>query len=44
MIASSRQTVTAHINELEASGLLSWDRSFIRIPDVKKLQKVLDVS
>jgi CRP/FNR family transcriptional regulator len=44
MIASSRQTVTAHINELEASGLLSWDRSFIKIPDVKKLQKVLDVS
>lgn len=44
MIASSRQTVTTQLNQLEALGLLSWDRSFIRIPDVKKLQKVLDVS
>ena len=44
MIASSRQTVTALINELQTSGLLTWDRSFIRVPDVKKLQKALDVS
>lgn len=43
MIASSRQTVTSMVGQLEADGLLVWDRSFIRIPDVKKLQKAMDV-
>jgi CRP/FNR family transcriptional regulator, cyclic AMP receptor protein len=43
MIASSRQTVTSMIGQFEDHGLLIWDRSFIRIPDVKKLQKAMDV-
>jgi CRP/FNR family transcriptional regulator len=44
MIASSRQTVTSMIGQFEDEGLLVWDRSFIRIPDVKKLQKAMDVA
>lgn len=44
MIASSRQTVTSIINQLEAGHLLSWGRTSIRIPDVKKLQKAMDVA
>jgi hypothetical protein len=44
MIASSRQTVTTQISQLETDNLLSWDRTAIRIPDVKKLQKAMDVA
>lgn len=44
MIASSRQTVTSMIGQFEDDGLLIWDRSFIRIPDVKKLRKAMDVA
>lgn len=44
MIASSRQTVTSQISQLETDRLLSWDRTAIRIPDVKKLQKAMDVA
>ncbi len=43
LIAASRQTVTSLINQCEAEGLLHWDRQWIRIPDVKKLQKELIV-
>jgi CRP/FNR family transcriptional regulator len=43
MIASSRQTVTSLINRFESEGLLVWDRMLIRVPDVKKLQKAMDV-
>lgn len=44
LIASSRQTVTSMIGQFEDDGLLIWDRSFIRIPDVKKLRKAMDVA
>ncbi|WP_290793541.1 Crp/Fnr family transcriptional regulator [Flavihumibacter sp. UBA7668] len=43
LIGSSRQTVTSTINELEATGLLSFTRSAILIPDVKALQKLVAV-
>ncbi len=44
MIASSRQTVTSMIGQFQDDGLLIWDRSFIRIPDVKNLQKAMNVA
>lgn len=44
MIASSRQTVTTLMGQFEAEGLIAWDRSIIRIPDVKKLQKAMGVA
>lgn len=43
MIASSRQTVTSLISQFESEGLISWERTFIRIPDVKILKKAMDV-
>jgi len=38
LIGSRRQTVTSELNELEAAGLLVYDRKNICFPDVKKLQ------
>lgn len=38
LIGSSRQTVTTIINELSAEGLLTWNRTEICFPDVKKIQ------
>lgn len=43
MIASSRQTVTTLIRQFAAKGLVHWDRATIRIPDVKNLQKEMNV-
>lgn len=39
LIASSRQTVTTMLNELEADGLITATRQVIKIPSVKNLQK-----
>jgi CRP/FNR family cyclic AMP-dependent transcriptional regulator len=39
LIGSSRQTVTTMLNELETENLLSYNRSQICFPDVKKLEK-----
>ena len=43
LIGSSRQTVTTLINELALEGLLSFNRQKICFPDVKKLQKLVNV-
>lgn len=43
LIGSSRQTVTTMINELETEGILLYDRHQICFPDVKKVQKLLNV-
>lgn len=40
LIGSRRQTVTGVLNELEAEGLLVYERKSICIPDVKKLQSL----
>lgn len=44
LIASSRQTVTTMINQLETEGLLLVKGRKLYIPDVKKLQKAAGVS
>lgn len=41
LIGSTRQTVTAFINELEAEGLLKLTRKKIIIPDVKKIETLV---
>lgn len=41
LIGSSRQTVTTLINELEAEGILSYNRQQICFMNVKKLQKLV---
>jgi CRP/FNR family transcriptional regulator, cyclic AMP receptor protein len=43
LIASSRQTVTTMLNEMEVAGLLTVTRQLIKIPSVKKLQKTVGV-
>lgn len=43
LIGSSRQTVTTLLNELAAEGLLRFNRQQLCFPDVKKLQKRMDV-
>lgn len=44
LIGSSRQTVTTMINELETTGIISYNRHQICFLDVKKLQKQLSVN
>lgn len=44
LIASSRQTVTTLINQLETEGLLATKGRKIFVPDVKKLQKAAGVA
>ncbi|MCG7858150.1 Crp/Fnr family transcriptional regulator [Flavihumibacter sediminis] len=44
LIGSSRQTVTTSINDLEQAALLQFTREQINIPDVKALQKLVNVS
>jgi CRP/FNR family transcriptional regulator, cyclic AMP receptor protein len=44
LIGSSRQTVTTMINELAEDGVLSYNRQQICFPDVKKIQKLVNVS
>jgi len=44
LIGSSRQTVTTLINELEADGILSYDRQQICFLNVKNLKKRLSVN
>lgn len=39
LIASSRQTVTTMLNEMEEEGLLKVTRQIIKVPSVKSLQK-----
>jgi CRP/FNR family transcriptional regulator, cyclic AMP receptor protein len=43
LIASSRQTVTTMLNEMEAKGLVAVTRQVIKIPSVKNLQKAVGV-
>jgi CRP/FNR family transcriptional regulator, cyclic AMP receptor protein len=43
LIGSSRQTVTTMLNELEGEGFLTVTRQVIKIPSVKKLQKLIGV-
>jgi CRP/FNR family transcriptional regulator, cyclic AMP receptor protein len=43
LIGSSRQTVTTLINRFQEEGLLSFNRGYLKLPDVNKLQKVLTV-
>jgi CRP/FNR family transcriptional regulator len=43
LIASSRQTVTTFINQLEQEGMILFSRQLLQIPDVKKLQNRLSV-
>ena len=44
LVGSSRQTVTTIINELAAENVLSYNRQQICFTDVKKLQKLVNVS
>jgi len=44
LIGSSRQTVTTMINELAAENTIAWNRKEICFPDVKKIQKLVNVS
>ena len=44
LIGSSRQTVTTMINELEAEGILSYNRQEICFLNVKNLQKRISVN
>lgn len=44
LIGSSRQTVTTSINDMEQAALLQFTREHIIIPDVKALQKLVNVS
>lgn len=43
LIGSSRQSVTTLINELAGEGLLRFNRQEICFPDVKKIQKLINV-
>jgi CRP/FNR family transcriptional regulator, cyclic AMP receptor protein len=43
LIASSRQTVTTTLNELQKEGLLNFSRNGLMVPDIKKLQKIATV-
>ena len=43
LIASSRQTVTTMLNEMEAEGLVTVTRQIIKVPSVKALQKQVRV-
>ncbi len=43
LVGSSRQTVTTTINELAVEKILSYNRQQICFPDVKKLQKLVNV-
>ncbi len=43
LIGSSRQTITTMINELAAENILSYNRQEICFPDVKKIQKLINV-
>ncbi|HLK27508.1 MAG TPA: Crp/Fnr family transcriptional regulator [Puia sp.] len=43
LIGSSRQTVTTMLNELESEKVLMYDRNQICFPDVKELQKRVNV-
>ncbi|WP_407527074.1 Crp/Fnr family transcriptional regulator [Lacibacter sp. MH-610] len=43
LIASSRQTVTTMLNELESDGLVTVNRQLIKIHSVKNLQKAVGV-
>jgi CRP/FNR family transcriptional regulator, cyclic AMP receptor protein len=43
LIASSRQTITTMLNEMEADGLVNVTRQVIKIPSVKALQKQVGV-
>jgi len=43
LIASSRQTVTTMLNELESEGLITVSRQVIKITSVKNLQKMIGV-
>jgi len=43
LVGSSRQTVTTMINELAAEELLTYNRQQICFPDVKRLQKLMNV-
>jgi len=44
LIGSSRQTVTTMLNQLETENLLSYNRNQICFPDVKELQKRVNVA
>src|SRR5258705_3178397 len=44
LVGSSRQTVTTMINELAVENILSYNRQQICFPDVKKIQKLVNVS
>lgn len=44
LIGASRQTVTTMINELAAEQTISYNRQQICFPDVKKIQKLVNVS
>jgi len=44
LVGSSRQTVTTMINELATENLLSYNRQQVCFRDVKKLQKLVNVS
>jgi len=44
LVGSSRQTVTTLINELAAEKLLTYNRQEICFPNVKELQKLVNVS
>ena len=44
LIGSSRQTVTSLINELVADNTISYNRQEICFPDVKKIEKLVNVS
>jgi CRP/FNR family transcriptional regulator, cyclic AMP receptor protein len=43
LIGSSRQTVTTMINELAAEGVFTYNRQQICFPDVKMIQKLVNV-
>ncbi|MDF2192047.1 Crp/Fnr family transcriptional regulator [Paraflavitalea sp. CAU 1676] len=43
LIGASRQTITTLINELALEGIIGFNRQEIRIPDVKKLQILVNV-
>jgi CRP/FNR family transcriptional regulator len=44
LIASSRQTVTSFLTQLEKEGIVAFTRQRILIPNVKELKKRLDVA
>ena len=44
LVGSSRQTITTMINELATEKLITYNRQQICFPDVKKIQKLVNVS